>query len=485
MADKEKVLFSRGPRATMPSSKVPGTIYITTDTGEMFVDDTDTSRIQIGPSPADVRSLGVSGASAGQTVRITTVNEGGNPTEWEAVEFPEQVQSDWDQADETAADYVKNRPFGNVAYDGILFAHGSNGWRLERVPDASAFYGIQGSRKAEIRRYGSVVNTGSANISASDYDGSVNIEYTSTSGYTIINISGEYGVIDNINVQSSEGIGGWGSFELHIDGLYYEGYIKLSADKVDIDTKSLGLTGATVGQVPVVKSVDGNGKPTEWEAGDSKPFVVTVTYGDNDTLTADKTHAEIVAAYANGAQINAKIVNYPGVNAPSILPLYVNMSDEMFMFSGSGVLDGSAMAMTAIDVNGSWRVELVELAKLGDIPTSLKNPESLTFTGAVSGSYDGSSAMTVNIPSPGSVTAASIEAALGYKPADPANVADRDHTHPADKITAGTFGGKVVANQAAVAILGDAQVRNIKITNVDLIAGTSELASGEVVFVYE
>ncbi len=63
--------------------------------------------------------------------------------------------------------------------------------------------------------------------------------------------------------------------------------------------------------------------------------------------------------------------------------------------------------------------------------------------------------------------------------------ADCDHTHPADKITAGTFGGKVVANQTAVAVLGDAQVRNIKITDTDLVAGTSELASGEVVIVYE
>ena len=33
--------------------------------------------------------------------------------------------------------------------------------------------------------------------------------------------------------------------------------------------ESLGITGASVGQVPVVKSVDGNGKPTEWEAGNS------------------------------------------------------------------------------------------------------------------------------------------------------------------------------------------------------------------------
>ena len=132
--------------------------------------------------------------------------------------------------------------------------------------------------------------------------------------------------------------------------------------------ENLGISGASIGQVPVVKTVDASGVPTEWEAGDSKPFVVTVTYGNN-TLTADKTHAEIVAAYAAGAQINAKIVNYPGVIVPSILPLYVNNSDTEFIFSGSGALNGRAMAMTAIDTNGSWRVSLMGLAMLDDIPS--------------------------------------------------------------------------------------------------------------------
>ena len=36
-------------------------------------------------------------------------------------------------------------------------------------------------------------------------------------------------------------------------------------------TESLGMTGATVGQVPAVKAVDGNGAPTEWEAVDFSP----------------------------------------------------------------------------------------------------------------------------------------------------------------------------------------------------------------------
>lgn len=134
-------------------------------------------------------------------------------------------------------------------------------------------------------------------------------------------------------------------------------------------------------------------------ATNSKPFVVTVTYNDDSTLTADKTHAEIVAAYTEGAQINARIVNYPGVISPSTLPLYVNNSDNVLIFSGSGVIDNSAMAMTAIDANGSWSVSLTELAKGTDIPQALKNPESLIIEseGSTSG-YDGSAQTQITIP---------------------------------------------------------------------------------------
>lgn len=46
----EKVIIRRGPSTTLPNEKVPGTIYITTDTGEMYVDDTSSSRIQITPA---------------------------------------------------------------------------------------------------------------------------------------------------------------------------------------------------------------------------------------------------------------------------------------------------------------------------------------------------------------------------------------------------------------------------------------------------
>lgn len=52
--------------------------------------------------------------------------------------------------------------------------------------------------------------------------------------------------------------------------------------------------------------------------------------------------------------------------------------------------------------SGQWFFNSTVLAEKEDIPTvpsSLPNPNALTFTGAVTGSYDGSAAKTVNIPS--------------------------------------------------------------------------------------
>lgn len=50
-------------------------------------------------------------AEVGQTVVVKAVDENGKPTEWEAVNLPEQVQADWNQNDTEQNDYVKNRPF--------------------------------------------------------------------------------------------------------------------------------------------------------------------------------------------------------------------------------------------------------------------------------------------------------------------------------------------------------------------------------------
>ena len=59
----------------------------------------------------EAQQLGLTAATPGKTIKVKTVQDG-KPTEWEAVDMPSGgVQSDWNQNDETAADYVKNRPF--------------------------------------------------------------------------------------------------------------------------------------------------------------------------------------------------------------------------------------------------------------------------------------------------------------------------------------------------------------------------------------
>ena len=56
---------------------------------------------------------------------------------------------------------------------------------------------------------------------------------------------------------------------------------------------------------------------------------------------------------------------------------------------------------------------LNDYPKKKDLPTKLPNPNAITFTGAVTGSYDGSAAMTVNIPS--AVTDAHINSLIDTK----------------------------------------------------------------------
>lgn len=74
-----------------------------------------------------------SGASVGQIVKISAVDDTGKPTAWEAMNIPEQVQPDWNQNDSTATDYVKNRPFYSETRN-VTVENAINVVRLEGFP---------------------------------------------------------------------------------------------------------------------------------------------------------------------------------------------------------------------------------------------------------------------------------------------------------------------------------------------------------------
>ena len=62
----------------------------------------------------------------------------------------------------------------------------------------------------------------------------------------------------------------------------------------------------------------------------------------------------------------------------------------------SSIISDNAIYWLMSDDTDTWKEGTTEIPT--EIPTALPNPNALTFTGAVTGSYDGSAPLTVNIP---------------------------------------------------------------------------------------
>lgn len=179
---------------------------------------------------------------------------------------------------------------------------------------------------------------------------------------------------------------------------------------------ALGFTPISADDVPIKKV---NGATGEVKS----TFYVAVTpTGSGYAATADKTAAEVYAAYKAGYAVYA-IVNFPAVHVPFELPLVAAASASgtiVLGFSALGSVDPtkSPQYPTAAYTGTAWMAWLGTLAKASDIPTiptALKNPNALNIKiGDTTTSYDGSAAKNVEIP----------EGTDGYSPS--ASVAQTD-----------------------------------------------------------
>lgn len=139
-------------------------------------------------------------------------------------------------------------------------------------------------------------------------------------------------------------------------------------------------------------------------------FYVTVTpasSGDQTTGTADKTDAEIYAAYAAGSAVFCRVASEGHFfGHPATLPIFAAVKDGdnyMFAFCGSGAprsgTGDAAVTVTVTRNQHNWYVFYDTLTKKTDIPTALKNPNALTLKlGGTTVVYDGSAAKTFEIP---------------------------------------------------------------------------------------
>lgn len=166
------------------------------------------------------------------------------------------------------------------------------------------------------------------------------------------------------------------------------------------DTGATGATGpkgdkGADGKSAYQYAQDGGYTGTEAEFAKklaSGALVVTIT-DNNGTLSADKSFIEIRDAIHAGISV---LVDY----SYYILPLIL-MSGSLYfgtVICENGV-ENAYVATVIIEITENGEVN--DISADMEIPKTLPNPNALTFTGAVTGSYDGSAPLSVEIPSGG------------------------------------------------------------------------------------
>ena len=162
---------------------------------------------------------------------------------------------------------------------------------------------------------------------------------------------------------------------------------------------ALGFTPISADDVPVKKV---NGATGEVKS----TFYVTVTpTGSGYAATADKTAAEVYAAYEAGYAVYAIVPSEElGAVALPLAIAFDDGTDKMMLFATTLFQDvgESPKCLVVFCISGAWLTQSMQLAKKAEIPTipmALKNPHPLNIKiGDTTTSYDGSAAKTVEIP---------------------------------------------------------------------------------------
>lgn len=111
--------------------------------------------------------------------------------------------------------------------------------------------------------------------------------------------------------------------------------------------------------------------------GGGGAWYVTVTPGTNHRATADKTAAEVYAAYEAGKAVYCILLDAIGV-VPVVLPLLaavaVNVDEYLFCFAGSGAprVSGSAPFSLTVTYDGTWHYFYDELVS-GELVNSVSS----------------------------------------------------------------------------------------------------------------
>ena len=132
---------------------------------------------------------------------------------------------------------------------------------------------------------------------------------------------------------------------------------------------------------------------------DIQPAYYIDLAGEYPNYTCPMTMDDIKAAYNAGYNLVCRCTLGAYI---STLPLFLPMPNaNVWVFSGSGALklDNTSFKPQSFTVAITGESVVAQFTEFATKYDMLPNPNALTFTGAVTGTYDGSAAKTVNIPS--------------------------------------------------------------------------------------
>lgn len=223
----------------------------------------------------------------------------------------------------------------------------------------------------------------------------------------------------------------------------------IKANSIGLDKLSLSVVSTLEGYVAsakdsanAAKTSETNARASELNALSAESTAVTKAQEASESATNAKASEEKAEYWAKQTQGNAQ---------------GGDMTKAVYDTDGDGVVDDSEK------LGGQLPSYYAKVTDLG---------------GKADTTYVDGQVATVN-------TLIAAKADTTYVNTELAKKADTTHNQAASTITAGTFAGQVNANATAAANVGTAQVRNITASTTDLTAGTSTLATGDIVFIYE
>ena len=154
------------------------------------------------------------------------------------------------------------------------------------------------------------------------------------------------------------------------------------------------ITGLTAGRAVIS---DSNGHPavsavTSTELSYLDGVTSNIQTQLNNKANATHTHNYAGSSSAGGAANSVKSSLIVKLNSGS------TEGTNMFTFNGSA---DKTVNITPAGIGAATASHTHTKAQITDFPTAMKNPQAITFTGGATGTYDGSSAVNINIPTSG------------------------------------------------------------------------------------